>query len=217
LVQTNKQDLTSAIAAYKKALELNKNNIDAGLNLARLQAKTGALDDALATCKDGIQNNPKEFGFYMMMGSLYEKKNDLNNAQSSYQKALQVKPDDPLASNNLAYVLLETNSNPDLALRLAQTARRGNPELSNVADTLGWAFYQKGIYESAISMFQEAIKLGAKYKEPENATYHYHLGLAYAHAAQPSLAKQHLERVLKINPNYSDADDVKKQLAQLRS
>ena len=153
----------------------------------------------------------------MMMGSVYEKKNDLSKAQSSYEKALQVKPDDPLASNNLAYILLETNRNPDLALRLAQTARRGKPELSNVADTLGWAFYQKGIYESAISMFQEAIKLGAKYKEPESATYHYHLGLAYAHAAQPTLAKQHLERVLKINPNYSDADDVKKQLAQLRS
>ena len=53
------------MAAYKKALELNKNNIDAGLNLARLQAKTGALDDALATCNNGAQNNPKEFGFYM--------------------------------------------------------------------------------------------------------------------------------------------------------
>jgi tetratricopeptide (TPR) repeat protein len=217
LVQANKEDSASAIAAYRRALELDKNNSDASLNLARLQAKSGALDDALATCNSGIQNNPKEFGFYMMMGSVYEKKNDLSKAQSSYEKALQVKPDDPLASNNLAYILLETNSNPDLALRLAQTARRGRPELSNIADTLGWAFYQKGIYPSAISMFQEAIKLGAKSKEPENATYHYHLGLAYARAAQPTLAKQHLERALKINPNYSGAEEVKKELAQLRS
>jgi cellulose synthase operon protein C len=217
LVQTNKQDSASAIAAYKKALELDKKNADASLKLARLQVQTGAFDDALATCNNGIQSNPKEFGLYMVMGNVYERKNDLSKAQSSYEQALQVKPDDPLASNNLAYILLETNSNPDLALRLAQTARRGQPEISNIADTLGWAFYQKGIYQSAISMFQEAIKLGAKYKEPESATYHYHLGLAYARAAQPTLAKQHLERVLKINPHYSDADDVKKQLAQLRS
>jgi len=217
LVQSNKEDSASAIAAYKKALELDKNNSDASLKLARLQAKSGALDDALATCNSGIQNNPKEFSFYMMMGSVYERKNDLSKAQSSYEKALQVKPDDPLASNNLAYILLETNSNPDLALRLAQTARRGQPELSNIADTLGWAFYQKGIYPSAISMFQEAIKLAAKSKEPENATYHYHLGLAYARAAQPTLAKQHLERALKIDPNYSGAEEVKKELAQLKS
>jgi len=66
-------------------------------------------------------------------------------------------------------------------------------------------------------LFQEAIKLSAKNKEPDSAAYHYHLGLAYAKAAQPALAKQHLERVLKIDPKYSDADDVRKQLAQLRS
>ena len=217
MVQINKQDYASAIAAYKKAVDLNKNNTEAYLKLGQLQAKTGALDDALATCNTASQNNPSESAFYMLMGSVYEKKNDLEKARASYEKALQLKPDDPLASNNLAYVLLETNSNPDLALRLAQTARRGLPELSNVADTLGWAFYQKGVYSSAISMFQEAIQLAAKHKEPESATYHYHLGLAYAKTEQPILAKQHLERVLKLDPKYSDADDVRKQLAQLKS
>jgi tetratricopeptide (TPR) repeat protein len=216
-VEASKPDLAAATAAYKKAVDLNKNNADAYLKLAQVQYKSGGLDDALATCNAGAQNSPKDPAFYMMMGSVYEKKNDLGNARSSYEKALQLKPDDPLASNNLAYVLLETNSNPDLALRLAQTARRGLPELSNVADTLGWAFYQKGIYQSAIRMFQEAIKLASKHKEPESATYHYHLGLAYAKAEQPVLAKEHLERVLKLDPKYSDADDVRKQLAQLKS
>jgi len=196
---------------------LNKNNSEAYLKLGQLQAKTGAIDDALATCNAAIQNNPQESAFYMLQGSIYERKNDLEKAKSSYDKVLQLKPDDPLASNNLAYILLETNVNPDLALRLAQTARRGLPELSNVADTLGWAFYQKGIYSSAISMFQEAIQLAAKHKEPESATYHYHLGLAYAKSEKPVLAKQHLERVLKLDPKYSDADDVRKQLAQLKS
>jgi Tfp pilus assembly protein PilF len=41
--------------------------------------------------------------------------------------------------------------------------------------------------------------------------------LAYERASKPALAKQHFERVLKIDPNYSDAADVKKQLAQLKS
>ena len=72
-----------------------------------------------------------------------------------------------------------------------------------MADTLGWAFYQKGIYSSAINMFEDAIKLAAKNKEPENATYHYHLGLAYEKSEQPALARQHLERVLKIQLSRS--------------
>jgi len=43
------------------------------------------------------------------------------------------------------------------------------------------------------------------------------LGLAYQKTDQPGLARQQLERVLKIDPNYSGAADVKKQLAQLKS
>ena len=66
-------------------------------------------------------------------------------------------------------------------------------------------------------MFQEAIKLSEKNKEAENPTYHYHLGLAYARVEKPALARQQLERVLKIDPKYSSADDVRKQLAQLKS
>jgi tetratricopeptide (TPR) repeat protein len=216
-VLLGKKDYAGAQVALKKAVELNKNDVDAYLNLGRAQSSAGALDDAMATCNNGIRDNPKEYRFYLLVGSIYEKKNSLDEARAAYQKALDLKPEDPLASNNLAYVLLETNSNPDLALHLAQTARRAMPELSNVADTLGWAFYQKGVYESAINMFQEAINLSEKHKEPDNATYHYHLGLAYERALKPALAKQHLERVLKINPNYSDAADVKKQLAQLKS
>jgi hypothetical protein len=41
--------------------------------------------------------------------------------------------------------------------------------------------------------------------------------MAYERTDQPALARQHLERVLKINPNYSGAGDVKKMLSQLRS
>jgi tetratricopeptide (TPR) repeat protein len=212
-----KKDYAGAQTAYQKAVDLNKKNAEAYLGLARVQLSSGASDATLTTCANALRDNPNQAVFYVLEGSAYEKKNDLESAKTAYQKALDLHRDDPAISNNLAYVLLETNSNPDLALQLAQTARRGLPDSSNVADTLGWAFYQKGIYQSAISMFEDAIKLAAKHKEPESATYHYHLGLAYAKASQPELAKQNLERVLKIDPNYSDAADVRKQLSQLKS
>jgi Flp pilus assembly protein TadD len=212
-----KKDLGGAQTAYQKAVDLNGKNGEAYIGLARVQLSSGAWDAAVATCTKALTEMPNQSAFYVLEGSAYEKKHDLDNARTAYQKALDLRRNDPAISNNLAYILLETNSNPDLALQLAQTARRGLPESSNVADTLGWAFYQKGIYQSAISMFQDAINLAKEHKEPESATYHYHLGMAYAKVSQPDLAKQNLERVLKIDPNYSDADGVKKQLAQLRS
>jgi tetratricopeptide (TPR) repeat protein len=201
----------------KKAVELDKHNSDAISSLGRVQSMEGAADAALATYNSGLKDNPKQADFYILMGGVYENKHDLEQAKSAYQNALQIKRDDPVASNNLAYLLLQTGGNPDLALHLAQTARRGLPQNPGAADTLGWAFYQKGVYRSAIEMFQEAIRLAAKDNKPESADYHYHLGLAYAKSEQPALAKQHLERVLKIDPKYPDADDVRKELSQLKS
>ena len=86
------------------------------------------------------------------------------------------------------------------------------PDNASSADTLGWAFYQKHVYTSAIGLFQEAIT-----KEPDNATYNYHLGMAYAKNGQATLARQQLERVNKIKPNSSEADDLRRTLAGMKS
>src|SRR5207237_9760201 len=170
--------------ALKKSAELDKNNADALLKLGQVQVARGSTDEAIATYRRSLQDNPREASFYILMGELYESKQDWENAKQAYQKALEVKPDNPLASNNLAYVMLETGGNVDVALSLAQTARRGMPNSPNAADTLGWVYYQKGAYRSAIDLFQEALKLAEKNKAPENPTVHYHLGLAYEKTEQ---------------------------------
>jgi len=206
----NKKDMKGAEKELRKAAELDKNNSDALLKLGQVQVAQGSVDQAIATYQRSLKNNPREIRFYILIGELYESKQDWEKAKQMYQKALEIQPDNPLASNNLAYVMLQQGGNVDVALSMAQTARRGMPDSSNAADTLGWAYFQKGAYNMAIDLFKEALK-----KSPEEATYHYHLGLAYQKAKQPALAKQHLERVLKINPKYMNADEVRKALAQL--
>ena len=86
-----------------------------------------------------------------------------------------------------------------------------------MADTLGYIYYQKGAFNSAINLFREALRLIDKSKVPPDANVHYHLALAYQKTNQSVLARQELQRALKINPNYSDTADLKKQLAEVRS
>jgi cellulose synthase operon protein C len=108
---------------------------------------------------------------------------------------------------------LQQGGNVDVALAMAQTARRGMPDSPNAADTLGWAYFQKGVYQSAIDMFQESLRLNERKGGTDDATVHYHLAMAYEKVNQMAQARQQLERVLKINPNDSDA---KKALSELR-
>jgi tetratricopeptide (TPR) repeat protein len=210
----NKKDLKGAEAALRKAIELDKNNADALVKLGKVQVAEGATDQALATYQQSIKDNPREISFYILAGELYESQNNWDQAKAMYQQALGIQPDNPLASNNLAYVILQQGGNVDVALAMAQTARRGMPDSPNAADTLGWAYYQKGVYHSAIDLFQEALRLNEKRGGAEDPTVRYHLGLAYQKSNQPALARQQLERALKINPNNPDA---RKALSELKS
>jgi tetratricopeptide (TPR) repeat protein len=209
-----KKDLPGAEAALRKAIQLNKNNVDALEKLGKVQVQEGSLDQALSLYQQSIKDNPREPGLYILCGELYEARKDWEQAKSMYQQALSVSPDNPLASNNLAYVILEQGGNVDVAMGMAQTARRGMPDSPNAADTLGWAYYQKGIYQSAISQFQEALRLTEKRGGPDDADLHYHLGMAYEKTNQTALARQQLEKAVKLSPNHTDA---RKALSDLRS
>ena len=207
-----KKDLPGADAALHKAIELDKNNSDAIEKLGKVQVQEGSADKALALYQQSIRDNPREVRFYILSGELYAAQRDWEHAKSMYQQALAITPDHPLASNNLAYVILQQGGNVDVAMGLAQTARRGMPDSPNAADTLGWAFYQKGIYGSAINQFREALRLSEKRGDPEDAEVHYHLGLAYQKDNKSALARQHLEKAVKLNPNNPDA---KKALSEM--
>ena len=213
----HKKDLSGAATAFQKAGELDKNNFDAQLKLAQVQATKGSTDDAIATCRRVLENNPNEHGFYIFLGDLYQSKRDWKEAAEAYQKALAIRPGNPLASNNLASVMLQSGGNLDVALSLAQTARRGMPISPGVADTLGWIYYQKGAYHSAVESLREALRLSQLGSSPDDPQLHYHLGMAYAKIGQPTLARQHLQQALRLDPNSGDAQDARKQLAELKS
>ena len=174
----NKKDYSGAEVALRKAADLDKKNSDALLKLGQALNAQGSTDKAIATFQQSIKDNPNEVSFYILLGELYEGQKKWADARAMYQKALTLQPDNPVASNNLAYVMLQTGGNIDVAISLAQTARRLMPDSPNAADTLGWAYYQKGLYPTAIDLFKEALK-----KVPNDPTFQDHL--KKAQQAQP--------------------------------
>ncbi len=206
----NDKQLDKAEAALQKAAELNNKDVNALLLLAQVQTARGSVDKAVASYQRSIEQNPREPRSYFMLGALEDGRKNWQRAQELYQKTLQVEPDFPLAANNLAYLMIEHGGNTDVALSLAQTARQKLPDSTHVADTLAWAYYHKGAYKLAIGLLEEAVK-----KEPQDPTFHFHLGLAYRRINDQTHAKAHLERALQINPKFERADEIRKALAEL--
>jgi cellulose synthase operon protein C len=204
------QDLTAGETELRKAISLDNSNLEAIEALARVEVARGSIDQAIAVYQKAVQDNPRNDGLCVTLGSLLETRGNLDGAEQSYKKALQIRPDNADAANDLAYLLLK-KGDADGALILAQQARRAMPNSPNVADTLGWAYFKRGMYSQALELLHEAAT-----KVPDNPTYHYHLGMAYQSEKQISEARLHFERVLKIDPNYENAGDIRKALAELQ-
>ncbi|MGA9671305.1 MAG: tetratricopeptide repeat protein [Terracidiphilus sp.] len=213
----NKEDLSGAEAAFQKSIALNRENLDAVVNLCQLRAASGKIDEAIATCEQSLKESPRQTTLYLLLGNFYESKSDWKKAADEYSTALTLNSRNPVASNDLARVMVHTGGNLDVALSMAQTARRELPDSPGVADTVGWIYFEKGIYPLAINNLQEALKLQDKNKVPDNPDIHFHLGMSYEKSAQPVLARQQYEHVLKMYPNYRDASEIKKALIRLKS
>lgn len=209
LLKKQKQDFAGAEAEFQQAMQLNKNNMAAYLNLGLLQSERGAPDTALQTYLEAVKTSPKDVGFYLLAGAIYENKSDWEQARQMYQKVLAAQPENPVASNNMAYVMLQEGGNVDVAFQMAQTAHRLLPDNPSSADTLGWAFYHKHVYTSAINLFKEALQ-----KDPTSALYNYHLGLAYARNGEAALAQKQLEH---LKPNSTEANDLKRTMAEIKA
>jgi Flp pilus assembly protein TadD len=207
-VEIVQKDYKAAEGSLTKALELDPKNIDGMLALAAAQNSLGSVSEATASYERVIQQAPRDLRGYMLLAALEESHGQWQGAQQHYQKVLDLQPDNPIAANNLAYLLLQHSGNADRALSLAQTARRGLPDRANTADTLAWAYIHKGAYTPAIDLLESAIKT-----EPANATYHYHLGLAYQKNHDDTQAKAHFVRALQLNPPQAEADEIRKALS----
>lgn len=199
-----------AKVAASRAVDLSGGDLDALEVLGQVQEVLGQYDQAAATYQRAIQAKPNDASGYVMLAQLRTSRGDWQQAQSLYQKALQVQPDYPPAANNLAFLMLEHGLNADVALSLAQAARRGIPTSAAAADTLGWAYFVKGVYGSAATQLEEAIKIA-----PQDGSYHYHLGLTYAKLGDKNRARSELDRAVSLNPAYARAPEVQQALAEL--
>lgn len=213
----NKGDLAGAAAAFERSVALDKHNSNAMISLCQVRAARGEIDQAIATGELAIKENPRQPALYILMGKLYEGKSDWKKAGDAYQSALAMNPQNYLAANNLARVILQSGGNLDTALSLAQTSVKGLPNSPLAFDTLGWVYYEKGLFGPAVSNLKQALKLEEENKVPENPDIRYHLGLAYDKTEQPELARQNFEYVLKTFPNYQNAAKIKDKLIHLKS
>ena len=194
----------------RKAIDLDPSRLRGYGLLAELYVRQDRLSEAERQFQAMVERNPTSVATNTMLGMLFDMRGKLEDAERQYEKTLALDPEAAVAANNLAYRLAEAERDLDRALQLAQTAQRRLPNEPNVADTLGWIYYRKGMTSAAIREFERSIEIN-----PKDPLSRYHLGLAYNQAGQIEKARRTLTEALEMNANFPGADDARKTLAGL--
>ncbi len=205
-VATYSNRVRDADAAFRKAIELDPNNLGGYDALARFLAITGQSDEVLKTYERALEANPNFGPLHLVVGTLYEMNQDTDRAIERYEEAIRLAPELAVAKNNLAYLLAERDGNLDRALDLAQEAKSMLPDNPNAADTLGWVLYKKNVPSAAIDYLKEAVG-GMQPDDRQISLVRHHLALAYEANAEPERAREAWEKAVAEIEQYVDTPE----------
>jgi tetratricopeptide (TPR) repeat protein len=203
-------NVDAAKQAFKLSIQNNPRHIQPYLSLAKVFSSEKNDEKILEIYKNLLAQQPDQAGPHYYLAVFYEKRGEDQLAQVHYRKALDLNPEHILALNNLAFFFAERDLELDKALGLARKAKELGGENPAIMDTLGYIYYKKGIYESAIEEFFSCIE-----KEPLNPVFNYHLGLALNKKWDYANAKKYLKKALDLKKDFKGAEDAMKILEQI--
>ena len=191
-------DRAGARKAFQAAAADQPGLASAELALAEMDTVDGKRGDARSRLSSVISSNPGNIQGHILFAQLEIADGKTASAIEQYRKTLALDERNIYALNGLAYLLAESKQ-PDEALKYAQKAKELAPDNAAVDDTLGWTYFQKGLYSMAVTQLESAnARDGAALRK-------YHLAMAYLRSGDPKRGRQTLDAALKINPNLREA------------
>jgi putative PEP-CTERM system TPR-repeat lipoprotein len=192
-----KGDLPGAAEAYDKALDMEITDRYA-IRAYQVRNQLGTADQVEPLNKF-LEIRPLDSAMRVYLAQAYMNIDEIGNANTQYERVLELEPDNFIAVNNLAWNYF-TNGDA----RAEQFARRAyelRPENDSVIDTLGWILVQKGDFEKGIPLLRTAVELGDNRPDVR-----FHLAAALAESGEKDEARLILEDLLESAGSFSNRD-----------
>jgi tetratricopeptide (TPR) repeat protein len=230
-----RKDYKSAIDAYKHAIQLDRDNLDAIRGLAENYLNDGQIDAALDQYKVIADANPEDAQTYIRISEIYRRQGKYDQALDSLKKAQAMVPDALEVPYNIAVVyqaqarydeaekilqdLLKKTEKPDSSYSQSDRNNRGI-----FIERLGMVYRDQENYQSAVETFRKMIPLG-----DDNARTSYQDIIdTYREAKEWSqatvVAREALQKLpddrdlrMVLDAQLADTGDPEKPLADVRS
>jgi tetratricopeptide (TPR) repeat protein len=154
---------------------------------------TKKVISGLETAVYFASNNDILEQYYMFLGDAYHEEGQVEKSYESYEKCLNINPNNAFVLNNYAYYLSLEKKQLKKAKDMAALAVKTAPNSNNL-DTYGWVLFELGEYEEAQKYIQQAIDT-----DPiGSAVTLEHLGDVYLKLGELKTARKYWKKAKKL-------------------
>ena len=166
-----RKDYKNAIEAYKKAIQLDRDNLDAIRGLAENLLNDGQMDAALDQYKVIADANPEDAQTYLRIAEIYRKQEKYDLALESLKKAETMVPDSMEVPYNVALVYQAQGRSDEAAKILQDLLKKTEKPDNNYSQSdrsnravfierLGRIYRDQANHSAAVETFRKMLTLG---------------------------------------------------------
>jgi len=230
-----RKEYKSAIDAYRHAIQLDRDNLDAIRGLAENLLNDGQIDAALDQYKVIADANPEDAQTYLRISEIYRRQGKYDEALESLKKAEAMVPDALEVPYNIA-VVYEAQARYDEAAKILQDLLKKTEKPDNnysqadrnnraiFLERLGMVYRDQENYPAAVEAFRRMIPLGDENTRTafQDVIDTYRDAKEWAQAtaaAKEAVQKLPNDRDLRmvLDAQLADMGDADKPLADVRS
>ena len=206
-VETYRKNLKAALAAYQQGLR-KANPQEASTRTHNTLVALGQTAEAEQFAQRWINDHPQDavFPFYLADRALAAR--DYATAETRYRKVVELQPNNALALNNVAWLMVQ-QSKPG-AVAFAEKANQLLPGRPPLMDTLASALAAEKQVPRALELQKQAVE-----RSPEDGSLRMNLAKLYLLSEQKGMARSELEKIERLGRKYPNQDEVSKLLKTL--
>jgi Tfp pilus assembly protein PilF/peroxiredoxin len=133
------------------------------------------------------------------LGTLYMKGGRAADARAAFERALELKPNYPDASNSLGALLAQSGEVP-AAIERFRAALLARPEFADALNNLGFALFQTGQTAEAYELYQKALALNPDFPEALN-----NVGIFFGRQGDLESAERFFRQAVTKRRGYGEA------------
>ncbi len=198
--------IDEAIAAFRKAIELDPDFAWPSASLCAIYLKRGELDLAVLECKRKLERNSKDAVAHGQLAKALDRLGRTGDSIEEFETALALQPDAVDFQNKLAWILVTCSEkgdrNPIRGLELAKKAVERSPKRAGNWTTLGVALYRTADWQGAIKALEKSIALQGFLSYDG-----FFLAMARKRLGQPEKARSEYDRAVAWLKQNKPKDD----------